>query len=720
MSQLSMPLRAALVLIGVALPFSTSRAAKVKVWHLHTPGDYARAQLHQVVQSNEGTLRLSRKLSPLASLEATHVWDLAEDAAGNLYAATGDEGKLFKIAPQGRTSLLYANPQGQVLCVAVGSDGSVYVGTGPAAQVVRIDPQGQTKVYELGNGYVWSLAIDPHTHTLFAGTGPRGRIWKIAPDAKPSVFYTTRQDHVLAVALGGDGTLYAGTDKSGLVYRIDARGKGFVLFQAPQAEVRTLQVTADAIYAGTSSPTSKRRGGTASTNSSSSREVSALPPDSAITPTTVATNGTATPVGTSHPTATREDHDPTRGHTASAPTAPASGENSVFRIGHNGSVREVFREKGLVLSLLRGPEHCFVGTGMEGRLFEVHEASRERSEVARLDHGQVLCLRRRTSGAAVVGAGDPGKLYQLEDQYTTDGTVISDVLDAKLASRWGALRWQADTPPGTRITVAVRSGNVADPDETWSDWSDEKADATTAVITAPPGRYLQYRVHLSTDNLAVTPTLRSISLRYQNTNQAPELLKVEAPDLNAINLDNPKKLHFKWTAQDANEDDLSYSVFVRKEGWKDWVEIEDDLDKPELEWDTTPLPSGIYRLKVVASDRKDNPEGEALTGERISGPFIICHTPPSVSIKVVAADGPRPRFEAIASSPLVRLTAASFAVDGKKWVNVFPADGLFDDTTETFAFRSEPLKPGTHVLVLRVKDAASNTGSADIVFDVKK
>jgi hypothetical protein len=583
---------------------------------------------------------------------------------------------------------------------------------------VRIDPQGDKKVCDLGDGYVWSLAIDPNTQAVFAGTGAKGRIWKITSDARASLFYATRQDHVLAVALDTNGTLYAGTDKSGLVYRIDAHGKGFVLFQAAQAEVRALQLTADAVYAGTSSPTSKRRGG--SSSGSSSGALSALAPELTNTPATTATNGKLQAAAAAQKTSGGEEKDPTRGHTAPAPAAPCSGENSVYRIGKDGSVREVFREKGLVLSLLGSGDHFFVGTGMEGRLFEVHEGSRERNEVARLDHGQVLCLRRRGDRAAVIGTGDPGKLYLLEDQFVTRGTVISDVLDAKLASRWGALRWEADAPPGTRVSVAVRAGNVADPDETWSDWSAEQTNPAQAVITAPPARYLQFRATLSTENPAISPALRAVTLRYQNANQAPEVLKIEAPDLNAVTLENPKKLHFKWTAQDANEDDLSYSIFVRKQGWKQWVEIEDDLDKPELEWETSTMPSGVYQLKVIASDRKDNPDGQALTGERVSTPFVVCHTPPTVSLRVMSIEGTRARVEATGSSPLVRITAASFAVDGKKWTNVFPTDGLFDSIAETFAFNTEALKVGTHVLVLRVRDAAGNTGSADVVFEIRR
>ena len=88
---------------------------------------------------------------------------------------------------------------------------------------------------------------------------------------------------------------------------------------------------------------------------------------------------------------------------------------------------------------------------MDGQLFEVDEATREQTEIARLDHGQVLCLCPRRDGSIVLGAGDPGKLYVLEDRYAASGTVLSEVLDTKMLSRWGALRWEADAPAKTAV-----------------------------------------------------------------------------------------------------------------------------------------------------------------------------------------------------------------------------------------------------------------------------
>jgi hypothetical protein len=122
---------------------------------------------------------------------------------------------------------------------------------------------------------------------------------------------------------------------------------------------------------------------------------------------------------------------------------------------------------------------------------------------------------------------------------------------------------------------------------------------------------------------------------------------------------------------------------------------------------------------VTASDGKDNPPEDAQTGERLSAPFAVAHVPPTVTVKVAGIDGDQAIIEATATDPLVRLTAASFAVNGKKWSNVFPTDGLFDSKTETFKFKTEALKPGTYVLVLKVRDAAGNVGSGDVVFTVQ-
>src|SRR5690348_124448 len=81
------------------------QASKVKVWHHYNQGHHDKAQFKGAVVSSEGTLRLARQVKPLANLDATHVWAVVEDKQSNLFAATGDDGKLFKIAPDGKVTL---------------------------------------------------------------------------------------------------------------------------------------------------------------------------------------------------------------------------------------------------------------------------------------------------------------------------------------------------------------------------------------------------------------------------------------------------------------------------------------------------------------------------------------------------------------------------------------------------------------------------------------
>jgi len=704
--------------LSISLLFAAhASAAKVKTWTSHAPADYDKAQLRQAVVSSEGAVRLARRLKPIAGVDAAHVWDVVEDATGNLFVATGDEGKVYKVTPAGDVSVAYSGPDSQVLCLALGGDGAIYAGTGPGGRIVRIGADGATRVVcATPENYIWALAVAADGRTVFAGTGPHGRVYKVTPDDKVGVLFQARQEHILSLARGDNDVLFAGTDKDGLVYRIDAGGTARVLFQANQPEVRALVVADGAVYAATAAPARKRSGSSSGADGSTASSADSQPsPIVQVAARRTADN--ATPTATT--ASLSRDRDDDRGHAVSAPSAPTAGENSVYRIVPDGAFRELYRDKKLVLGLHRAGDRVLVATGLDGQLIEVNEANRERTELARLDHGQVHKLLRRRDGSLVVATGDPGKLYTLSPGYSTTGTILSEVLDAKLVSRWGAMSWHADLPAGTRVSVAVRSGPVADPDDTWGDWSAEQTDPSRATAATPAARYLQYRVSLMTDDPAATPTLHRLTVRYATANQAPELTALDVPDFDSAPAREPKRLSFKWKATDPNEDELTYSVFVRKEGWTDWVLLDEGLTKPDYEWDTTTTPAGVYRIKVVASDRPDNPETEALTAERVSGPVAVAHDPPSVTAKVVSIEAGKAVIAAEATDAMVRLTAASFSLNGRKWESLFPEDGLFDSKKETFRFTTETLKPGTHVLMLRVRDSAGNVGTGDVVFTVK-
>src|SRR5260370_31102332 len=311
-----------------------SEGAKVKVWYHATQGHHDKAQFKQAVVSSEGALRLSRLVKPLAGIQATHVWAMVEDKAGNLFVATGDEGKLFKVSPDGKVALAYTSTDSQTLSLALAPDGTVFACTGPHGLIVSIPPVGDAKVLvaDLDN-YVWSLVHDPVTKTLFAGTGPKGRIYQVSAEGKVSIFYATKQEHILCLARSADNMLYAGTDKGGLVYRISPAGKGFVLFHAQQGEVRSLLLAGTDIYAGTSVPIPRGARGTPGSGGHSA--VTSLDkdgPDQASAKKGKPKKVNAKPVSSSN-SPVADDGGGSKNSAASSAPPPATGENSIYRIG---------------------------------------------------------------------------------------------------------------------------------------------------------------------------------------------------------------------------------------------------------------------------------------------------------------------------------------------------------------------------------------------------
>jgi hypothetical protein len=452
-------------MIGLAL-VSQARAGKVKVWHHDRPEQFDKAQLKQTVVTNEGVIRLSRQLQPLAGLDAAHVWDVVEDKQGNLFVATGNEGKIFRVTPEGRITVAFESQDTEVLCLALAKDGSIFAGTGPNGKIIRIGPNGQGSLfYQTPESYVWSLAIDPTNQMIYGGTGPKGRIYQVTLEGKGNVFYSTKQAHILCLAMDSRHMLFAGSDKNGLVYRIDPTGKGFVVYNAPQAEVHYLVVSEDRIYGCTGAP--GRHHGLGGPDPDRLASINSSVPGVLTSNTkpkdTSAGSATKTSASTTSLPSSSEKEKSTGTKSASP---PAAGENSIYCIYPDGTVREVFREKALLLSLIRQNGKILVGSGMEGRLFEIDEATKEHCEIARLDHGQIHCLVRRQDGSIVVGTGDPGKLYLLKDQNAAKGTVVSEALDAKIISKWGALHWKADVPNGTKEKISTRTEHVSEPHET--------------------------------------------------------------------------------------------------------------------------------------------------------------------------------------------------------------------------------------------------------------
>ena len=709
-----------LVVTAILIAASMANGATGK-WTQTTAGDFGTGKLEQIAVLSTGRIEISPDTKQLLEQDVPYVWCLAADKHGNVYAGTGNEGKVLRIDAGGKAKPFFAADDLLVLSLAIDADGNVYAGTGPKGLVYRIDPKGEGKLlYKGSDPYIWGLAFTPDG-SLYAATGDAGRLLKISRDGKADVVFDSTESHLLCIGVDAAGNVYFATEGRGRVYRIDKAGKAFALYEAAENEIRCLAIDKQgAVYVGTATgvkatvPPPKRPEKPKETPPPPPGEGSEGPAkkSAAPTPTAEAKGGAGEDDGSVE--APKQPKGP--GETISA-------TNCVYRIDRDGNVRKVFDRQGsVILSLLATDNGLMVGTGNEGKIYLV-DSQDDATMLMRTDEAQTTAMVGAGSGI-YFGTANMGNVYKQLAAHAPMGIYTSMVHDAEFTAHWGRLTWSCVKPRGTKITVATRSGNVKEPDSTWGDWSPESDEGEGAVVRSAPARFIQYRFTLHTSDRSATPQVDHVVLSYLTANQAPRVEQIgptlpkEAPPGQAS---YGGKVKLSWKATDPNGDELRYTLHFKGEAEKDWKPLKSGLNATTHDWDTDAVPDGVYRVKVTASDSPANPTGRALASSLVSEAFTIDNTGPQVlklSAKVLKGKS-SVDVTAELSDALSWVKSGRYSVDAGEWQALLPEDGVFDSPRETVKFTSNKLTPGEHTLVVQATDDAGNVGSGKTVFVVE-
>jgi hypothetical protein len=730
-----------LVVLATALAAAAPHlalAAQPQFWKLEGAQDFLLGDTSGLSVDSQGRMRLAPTSKLLYTPDTPYVWALARDAKGALYAGTGNDGKVFRISGPGETgALLFDAPELEVHALAAGPDGRLYAGTSPEGKVWVIDEAGQgTVFFDPADKYIWALAFDKQGQLLVA-TGAEGRVYRVDKDGKSTALLTSAEVHITALAVDDGGRVYAGSSPEGIIYRIDTAGKVFVLHDASFREVKALAVGGDGgIYAAV-----------VEGSKPDAAPAPALPPAAPAPPLAEVTVSESFAIA------------PTAFIAATAAATRAAGgalKGALLRIAPSGEVDTIWSSaEETPHTLLATPEGVLVGTGDKGKLYRVKD-DRTWSMLGSFPAEQVTALLRETGGTVLLATSNPAKVHSLQGVPGTVGTFVSKAQDTDTVSSWGRIRWQAAAPPGTRITVLSRSGNTANPDATWSDWSAAYTRAEGEPVTSERARFLQLKAVLEGAR-GVTPVLDSITAAYLPRNLRPQVQTVtvhpqgeifQKPlsltgEIEILGLDTPvspdarpgaaavkgapqlpvttysRKLYQKgiqtlsWKAEDPNQDTLVYDVLYRPVGDTRFRVLRKGLTEAVLAWDTSTVPNGRYVLDVVASDAPSNPDALALTADKESEPFDVDNTPPAVTASVASSAPLKVRVVARDENSLLR--RAEYAVDGGRWEEVHPVDGINDSQEETYEIAPGPLPAGgPHVIVVRATDLLGNLSSSRV------
>ena len=601
--------------------------------------------------------------------------------------------------------------------------GLALVSTGQIVLAPKIET-----VKDSGEFYLWSAAADAQGNAYFGG-GPNGIIFKLTPDGQLSTFYDSDELAIYALAFDSAGNLIAGTAPEGRILKIDPSGKGSVLHDADCQSVWALAAKGDAIYAGCGPDARVLK----ISADGSATEFAKLPASDVLS---LAFSGDVLYAGTAGDGVVyRIEPDGTHiavfGAEETSICALAVGPKGdvyagtdpgglVVRIRPNGEVETVYDEdQRAVLSLLTDGDAVYAGTGDDGKLLRITEQPDGEAAVADLGETkrpQALCLVKPKDGSLLVGTANMGTIVRAGLPPRASGHFESEVLDADVSARWGAISWVADVPEGADVYLQTRSGNAPDPDDEWSPWSRAYAKADGEPVVSPPARYLQYQVSL-VGSETESPVVKSVHIVYLPDNQKPEVVLDAPKNDEALSA----KYEVKWKADDPDKDKLLFGIFSSKDAGKSWDAVKEDLEEPKYEWDTAKVKDGRYALKVTASDELSNP-GDALTAEKIIDPIIIDNTPPKIIEKNVGEPDANKQvtISGLAADDLTRITAVEYRVgDEGPYRGVAPADGMLDSVTERFQLTTQKLEPGENTIHVRVRDAAGNWGTEDIPIKIE-
>jgi hypothetical protein len=718
------------------------RAAQPQFWRIEGARDFLDGDAEGLSIDSEGRMRLAPATRALADTEAPYVWALARDGKGTLYAGTGNDGKVFKIEG-GKTTVVFDAPELEVHALAAGPDGKLYVGTSPEGKVYAVDAAGKAETfYDPTDKYIWALAFD-RSGNLLVASGAEGRIMRVDRQGAAQPLLTSAETHITALFSDTrSGFVYAGSSPGGILYRIDPTGKVFVLHDSPFREVKSLLLAADgglyaAVIDGKGDEPARR----------AEPAAPPVPPAGGAEVTVTESFTVIPPAGTPLPPAP----------TPRAPMGSAgAAKGAVLRVAPSGEVDTLWTDaQETPFALAPSTGGVLVGTGGKGDVYRVHD-DRTWNMVASFPGEQVTALQPELDGSIVVATSNPGKLHVLQGRAGDRGTFTSKVRDTETVSSWGRLRWEAQVPEGTQVQVQTRSGNTGMPDNTWSDWSAAHTRPEGESVTSERARFLQLKITLL-GRSGTSPVLDSISTAYLQRNLRPQVQGVtvhppgevfqkplsitgEAEILGLETGPGPeprpgtpspaartlppatsysRKLFqkgiqtFSWRADDANGDTLGYDVAYRRVDDTRFRPLRKGLTDAVLAWDTTTVPNGRYVIRVTATDAPSNPESLALTVDKESAPFDVDNTPPTVTAMLVQASAPVIRAVVRDDSSMVR--RADYSVDGGRWREVHPVDGINDALEETFEIPTAELPPpGPHVVVVRAADLLGNVSTARV------
>lgn len=744
-------LRTVALMLLIALLAAPSGAVTSKITRQSSSKELLEGKTERVVISSRGTIQLGRAAKVLAS-DFDDVWSVNSivTSGNTVYIGTSPNGSIYKYRMGALTKIYPAEgdisidkdrpavpkaPQADdddrdgdaddaiasddlftnehIFAMAIDVAGRLVVGiSGDKCRLCRYETGTMETIFEPDDAkYIFAIATDS-VGNLYLGTGPEGKIYVLDPSGKVAqLVYDSPDKNILSLAAGKDGFVYAGSDTRGLIYRINPRNKSAtVLYDSDEPEISALLFaggtpaeTGHLYAAATSAKVVQNERTFAADQTVAGRPE---PKEDSDKKGAGSNGGLKLQIAN-----TKKDADKSSS-ARPAPVARGSKPGTasyIYKVSKQGYITELFSESAVFLCMAEQDGSILLGSGNSGQLYSI-DPEVERSTIVYED-AQAAQITAVTvaEGDVYIGTANPARLVLLSPDYASEGVYLSGLIDAGQPAKWGNLQIDADIPPGCKVMVASRSGNVKDVnDPTFSDWTEPVEIIEPIQLRCPLGRFCQYKLTLHTQEGKRTPLIREVAVASTIPNLAPKVESVEASRLTSSGKEGLFKISYK--AKDDNDDTLIYSIDFRKVGRDNWIRLKDEIDDDNYEWNGRTVEDGRYEIRVVASDERSNSPTTKLTGSRISDPIVVDNTGPVIRKYSLDKTGKTATLKLQITDELSVIGKLEYTIDSNAdWKSTLPDDLIFDATDESFTIVTEELEAGEHIIALKISDDVGNT-----------
>lgn len=514
------------------------------------------------------------KATPLFDPKAAYIW--AIDFSGNdLLAATGVEGKLFRVTSAGEGKVLFDAPDTHLRSLAVRKDGSILVGGSGKGRIYEVRPEGGAHaLFDSPLSEISAIYVDAN------GTGWAAAASNALPSSAPSKAQPKTQP-----ASGSSTSTAAAAE--------------------PKKEEPTPSVEVSYSFDDGSSAAAAATGG-------GSGEIYRIDPDGFV--------------------------QTVRKFEREMVYAISGGPNGTILLS-SGPQGRVYSMKGSEVSLIATvPEKQVVSISADGLITTTNSGAVYRMEGGPSQKAEFRSVAKDVERFSRFGhyriEGNDVADGHLAIAFRSGNTRTPDATWSAWSAATAASEGNIGVPAGRyvqwKLTMPNPANDIAVDTVTVSFVNRNVAPAIDNIAVQDPavvfitGSYPQSPQVVEATNPDEYGIFTSLEPPREKNEPGK---KVYRKGFRTVT----------WRAHDENNDALRYSLSFRRKGTEKWLRLRENVEETSMNFDTSQLPDGVYELRLAVTDALDNPDAP-LSDTKEGVEFQVDNTPPQIASSVSGDD----------------------------------------------------------------------------------